>query len=101
MPRMNADCEVMKPEAGVTPARPAMQPFSVATMEGLPSSTLDMSIQTMPQVEAAMCVQSSVWPGAARSQRPVSCLSEGERAASAQGEQQGTHRRRRPERSQR
>src|SRR5215211_2397879 len=60
MPRKNEFCALIKPEAGVTPARPAMAPLIAAVVDGLPERFHESAIQTRAEVDAAMCVTSSV-----------------------------------------
>src|SRR5581483_2053034 len=61
MPSMNEFCGLIKPDAGVTPARPATAPLMTAVVEGLPDLFHESAIHTIADVAEAMWVTSSVF----------------------------------------
>src|SRR5690349_22865124 len=62
MPRKNEFCALIKPDAGVTPANPAIAPFMTAVVDGFFDRLHDSPIQTIADVADAICDTSSVLP---------------------------------------
>src|SRR3712207_9463653 len=61
MPSRNEFCALMKPAAGVTPARPEIAPLMAAVLEGLPARFHESAIQTRADVDEPICVTSKVF----------------------------------------
>src|SRR5262245_41061399 len=61
MPRKKEFCALIKPAAGVTPARPAMAPLMTDVVAGLPDRFHDSPIQTSAEVADAMWVTRRVF----------------------------------------
>src|SRR5919108_4159563 len=60
MPKKKEFCALIKPAAGVTPAKPDIAPLMAAVVDGLPALFHDRSIHTTADVAEAICVTRSV-----------------------------------------
>src|ERR687891_964623 len=75
MPRKKAACALINPEAGVTPANPAIAPVMAAVIFGFSVLLLqDNTIQTIADVADATCDTNKVLPASDPAERALPAL---------------------------